>query len=278
MQVNNVLVEDSFRYTEEKENLLVRSEEIGDFSEVIAYCDQIDESIQYNDSIWEVEVQEGITFAEWLFSQAGEANPDDRARIMTFINNAGAARHIEGGNETIRVSLGLCDDAVSDQEGYINKRREILAGISNVQEYEAFMQSCFLNSCFADNILSDMKYIKDFAANAKEITDNLSVLNDEAVELYYQYHDNLKMAIDILGTKLRACSPDPKHKKELVFPFVYDEIVNGESVARIKRIVCSPHLKLLRGDSDLRIYFYWCDSQVGHGKKVLVGSIGRHPY
>ena len=278
MRVNNVLVEESFRYTEEKESFLERSEEIGDFTDIVAYCEQINEVIQYDESVWEIEVQKGITFADWLFNPDIEANPDDRARIMDYINSSQCVQANEENDETISVALGGFEDAVSNRAEYIKKRRKILAGIGNVREYEAFMHSCFLNSCFADGILTEMKYISDFSVNAQEITDNLSVLNDEAVELYYQYHENLKMAIDILGTKLRACSPDAHHKKELLIPFVYDETIDGETVSRVKKVACSPHLKLIRGDSDLRIYFYWCDSQIGDGKKVLVGSIGRHGY
>ena len=49
-------------------------------------------------------------------------------------------------------------------------------------------------------------------------------------------------------------------------------------MAREKMVVCSPHLKLIRGGSNLRIYFEWCDKDVGNGEKVLIGRIGRHPY
>ena len=47
---------------------------------------------------------------------------------------------------------------------------------------------------------------------------------------------------------------------------------------REKEVLCEPHLKLIRRDSDLRIYFWWCDDKIGEGQKVLVGHIGRHPY
>lgn len=31
-------------------------------------------------------------------------------------------------------------------------------------------------------------------------------------------------------------------------------------------------------DSNLRIYFFWFDEEIGKGEKVLVGHIGGHPY
>ncbi len=69
-----------------------------------------------------------------------------------------------------------------------------------------------------------------------------------------------------------------KHREHLWFPFTYIELLDGETVKREKAVLCEPHLKLIRRDSDLRIYFWWCDDKVGKGEKVLVGHIGRHPY
>ena len=123
-----------------------------------------------------------------------------------------------------------------------------------------------------------MKYIKDFPAHAREITKNLAVLNDYAISLYYKYHNDLKEAMRILSSMLLECSGDPKHRESLFFPFTYYENLNGINTAQEKKILCEPHLKLIRRDSDLRIYFQWCDDQVGKGEKVLVGRIGRHPY
>ena len=43
-----------------------------------------------------------------------------------------------------------------------------------------------------------MKYIKNFSENAKEITDCLSYLDDEAIALYKKYRTDLKTAMDII--------------------------------------------------------------------------------
>lgn len=40
----------------------------------------------------------------------------------------------------------------------------------------------------------------------------------------------------------------------------------------------NPHTKLIRRDSDLRIYCYWKDERIADGSKVLIGRIGRHPW
>lgn len=114
------------------------------------------------------------------------------------------------------------------------------------------MHSCFIDSYFADDILSEMKHIKDFAVHAKEITDNLAE------------------AVDILSSKLLECSMDPKHREALWFSFTYEDVHTD--------IKCEPHTKLIRRDSDLRIYCYWKDERIADGSKVLIGRIGRHPW
>lgn len=37
-------------------------------------------------------------------------------------------------------------------------------------------------------------------------------------------------------------------------------------------------MKLIRPDSDLRIYFFWFDDEIEKEEKVLIGHIGGHPY
>ena len=75
------------------------------------------------------------------------------------------------------------------------------------------------------------------------------------------------------------CSGDPGHKEFLKFPFSYSEKESdGREYVKVKKITCSPHMKLIRRDSNLRIYFFWFDEEIGKGEKVLVGHIGGHPY
>ena len=287
MQVINSLQEKSFAYNSEKENFAMRRDEIGYFMEIVAYCqdDAIKEPIEYQEVLWETYVQEGITFFEWLYG-GGVGSDEDRRRMQEALSKK---EMIPSDREqpvvetsslrNINISLGEFQSCVSNVEQYVHKRREILSLIRNVTEYEAFMHSCFTNSCFATGILSEMKHISHFSDRTKEMTTALGILNDHAVELYQQYANQLEKAMRILAVMLRReCAPDPKHAKDLIFTFTYSEQVEGKTVARIKGIECSPHLKLIHSGSNLRIYFYWCDDTVGEGNKVLVGRIGRHPY
>ena len=284
MQVIISLIEVSFAYTGEKENIGMRRDEIGDLMEIVAYCqdEAVKEPMEYQDTLWEIYVQEGITFTDWLYG-GGIGNDEDRRRLMEALSKkemvqAEINRPIME-ERNIQIALGEFPQAVSNVKEYIKERREILSSLKNAADYESFMQSCFINSCFAVGILSEMKRIHNFPERAKEITKALGVLNDEAITLYQQYSHSLEEAMHILSAHLqRECTPDPKHAKDLIFSFAYSEQVEGNMVAAIKDIECSPHLKLIHPGSNLRIYFYWCDAVIGEGKKVLVGRIGRHPY
>ena len=164
MQVNNILVDESFAYSQEKKDMLVRSDEIGDLIDISDYCRDIGEKISYcDDSLWDVEVQEGISFMDWLFSQAGDGKWDDRQRILRLINdNSPVTETVADNKKDIRISLGEFKGTVANFQEYIRARREILTEIKNVKEYEAFMRSCFPNSIFANDIITEMKRIEDF--------------------------------------------------------------------------------------------------------------------
>lgn len=123
-----------------------------------------------------------------------------------------------------------------------------------------------------------MRKIPDFGLHTEEIVNNLALLNDEAIAIYEKHKKNAKEAMKELASKAKDCSGDPKHKELLKFPFPYEVKEKGESCTYIVEISCSPHLKLIRKDSNLRIYFYWYDERIGDGEKVLIGRIGGHPY
>lgn len=76
----------------------------------------------------------------------------------------------------------------------------------------------------------------------------------------------------------KTCATDPNHKRELYFEFSYEQEIGGNIQEKKKWVECQPHFKLIRDDSDLRVYFQWKDDDVGNGEKVLIGRVGRHPW
>lgn len=175
--------------------------------------------------------------------------------------------------------MGCYQGRISTVEEYIGKRRDFLSNIADVEEFGIFMKSCFLNSVFSDNIITAMKRIPRFRECTRQIVSNLALLNDHAIEIYERHNRNAAKAMRELTARAVECTGDPAHKAFLKFPFSYCETGNDdEQNYMVKEIECSPHMKLLRPDSNLRIYFYWFDDKVGDGEKVLIGRIGSHPY
>ena len=182
MQISNMLKSESFYFTDAKPNMLVRSDEIRSLADIEEYCKMIHESIDYEDDIWDVEVEEKVYLADWAFGKTGQGNFEDRRFLMELISKRRMS--VKEETQQISISLGTYKDCVCEVESYVKERRKILKTIYNPSEFAKFMPSCFINSIFADDILCEMRNIKDFAIHTEEITNNLSVLNDEAVCLY----------------------------------------------------------------------------------------------
>ncbi|WP_295764119.1 hypothetical protein [uncultured Oscillibacter sp.] len=157
-------------------------------------------------------------------------------------------------------------------------REDILIKIKSYDGFSTFMKTCFPNIIFSEDIETGMRGITHFETVdvRKAIIHDLGVLNDEALEIYREYAPNTEKMCKVLGSKVLACSMDTSdHNQFLSFSFSY---LHDNQDIQIKSVLCSPHTKLLRRDSNLRIYFSWKDSIVGKGEKVLVGHIGGHPY
>ena len=179
----------------------------------------------------------------------------------------------------IMCSCGAYDGAAADLKEYAKLRQSYLKTLGKPQEYADFMRSCFPNSIFSNECDQELGYIKDFKENVGEITDCISLLDEKAVELFLQHSKNPEFAMKLLEQELgRTCAPDLKHQKQLSFEFSYDEKIGEQIDERKKMVVCHPHFKLIRDDSDLRVYFQWKDTKVGKDEKVLIGRIGRHPW
>lgn len=284
MKVRNAFIDDSFRYKEDKTGNYIgineRKEELENLSKVVSYCNKIREDIFASESVFYCEVIKGLKLCDALYAPGGNLVNDDVRRLLLEMIDKGIKTmydEIPDADNEIQISLGRYNEAAYDMVSYVEKRRRILKKIKNAIEYSDFMVSCFPNSVFSKTATGEMRYISDFSDNTEEITNALSVLDDKAVSLYKKYTNDLKVAMKELTALIAECSNDPNHRKKLSIEFIYEDLIDDRVVKKTKSIRCEPHLKLIRRDSDLRIYFYWADKDVGKGEKVLIGRIGRHP-
>ena len=278
--VDNRLCEDSFQYDSLTRDRALgqREDELFDLQEIWEYCRENAECLQCDvEKLYHTEVEPGISLEEWLFCEAGTGDKDVRDVLLYML---GEIREVDGaGDKEIRIALGPYEDCVYTRRGYIDKRRSYLAKLGNVQEFSEFMGSCFRETVFSDEIKQKMKKIPKFRKCTEAIVSNLSLLNDQALDIYKKHNGDANAAMRELTAKAVECSGDPGHKEFLKFPFSYSEKESdGREYVKVKKITCSPHMKLIRRDSNLRIYFFWFDEEIGKGEKVLVGHIGGHPY
>lgn len=277
LSVRNQFHENSIDYRTNGKTIVERLEDVENLQEVYDCCVANDERIECDiDSLYQQEVEPDEMLVDWLFSGDMEDDYDLRRMLMAIFQTFSEME--EERDCTIHISMGTQDGCICDEKGYWSERRKHLKEICKTSEFYEFMKTCFVKTEFSDVVGASLREIDDFAQHTEEIVHNLSLLNDEAIEIYERHNRSSKDAIRELASKALDCSGDPKHKDMLKFPFSYFVEGNGEKQAEVAEIVCEPHMKLIRRDSDLRIYFYWRDNRIANGEKVLIGKIGRHPY
>lgn len=245
MEIQNRLCEQSLQYTEALVGLASRKEELLELCDVSEYCSQLKEKIQYNSStFFKQEMDAGILMDEWLFQSGASTDQEVKGLLLRMLDQMWQEETNPENQMRIICTLGEEADCAYNMDSYTRERRKILSKIYNPMIYAKIMPSCFLNSVFADDIADEMQNIKDFSLHTKEL--------------------------------IMKCSPDPDHQKELQYEFSYESEEFGKRVVKKKKVTCHPHLKLIKKNSDFRIYFAWKDSDVGNEEKVLVGRIGRH--
>ncbi len=273
MEVSNHFHEESLSYIKTGKNLSNREQEILELQKIQHCCAANKERLESNISaLYEQKVSEEQSFFDWAFDKTGD---QDIKRLMSEIVQT--MTDYQEKDCEINISLGSFDGCVCDEQNYWCKRRFFLKSLHKPSEFAHFMRTCFVKCEFSDDLDKGLKTVKDFKLHTSEIVDNLALLNDEALQIYRECGDE-KEAMRRLKAKALDCSGDPSHRKYLQFPFSYVIEENGKKCNYQLNITCEPHMKLIRKDSNLRIYFTWCNENVGSGDKVLIGRIGSHPY
>ena len=283
MRVKNSFVQKSFvwnRYSDDDFKDAAKR-----LSDIVDYLRALGEPVYGQSDLYYQEILQKTPI--YSFFERDEDDPLNDAKQMVILLLQGMSTDED--NETFDDQIGLQFYATEDPgeepvrqsadlAQYFFQRRDILTGCISCQEFSSFMKTCFPDIIFAEDIEKGICGIPNFGHRSvrEAIVHDLGVLNDEALDLYRKYHPDTSKMYQALETKVLACSIDtPKHNKHLYFSFSY--IDDAENV-QIKSVLCSPHTKLIRRDSNLRIYFAWQDADIGNGEKILVGRIGGHPY
>lgn len=282
MRIKNSFVQESFVWNgcsnDEFRDIAKR------LNEVVAYLHDLNEPVYGQNDLYSQEIL--LDTPIYSFYERDEKDPLNDAKQMVLLSLQGMSY---GDDETFDDQIGLQFYAIDNPEEepvrqvadltqYLFQRRDILTGCTTCQEFSSFMKSCFPDIIFAEDIENGIRGIPSFGQSSvrEAVVHDLGILNDEALDIYREHYPDKGKMCQALGTRVLACSIDtPKHNKHLFFSFSY---IDDAKNLQIKPVLCSPHTKLIRRDSNLRIYFTWQDVEVGKGDKVLVGRIGGHPY
>lgn len=282
MKIKNSFVQESFVWNghtdDDFKDAAIR------LSDIVTYLRSLDEPVYGQYELYSQEILLDVPI--YSLFERDEQDPLYDAKQMVLLSLQGMYYEDD---ETFDNQIGLQFYTIenpreepvrqsADIAQYLSQRRDILTGCITCQEFSSFMKTCFPDIIFAENIENGIRGIPDFGQPSVRaaIVHDLGVLNDEAISIYEKHYPLIKEMFNALSAKGVNCSPDKSgNKKYLTFSFAYS-LDSGES--QIKTVFCSPHTKLIRKNSNLRIYFEWQDTDVGAGEKVLVGHIGKHPY
>lgn len=286
MKVTTFVRAESFVYQAELNSDTAFQNALQHLDSIVDYLNDLEdpEVVYYSNEMFEQEVLPGMTVMDCYYIEEDDPLHDQKDLLQRTIGNMKPRDKTTEADQCIKLnfypalSMGEeTENIASDLPGYLTRRRELLITIAEIHEFSVFMKTCFADIVFSNNIENDMRDIHNFSTEKvrKAIVHDLAILNDEALSIYDELYPDLKKIYGTLNTKVLACSPESNHNEScLYFDFSYQP--EGQP-RQVKSVLCSPHTKLLRRDSDLRIYFTWRDKDIGPNK-VLVGRIGRHPY
>lgn len=133
------------------------------------FCKKNQEKVCYDESLLEIEVEEGLTLCDILWGGKNGISPDGTAFLREMINKKCRVKGNEQ-QQVIMCSCGSFEGVVGTLPDYAKKRQDFLRGMKNHKEYGGFMTTCFPNSVFSNECEKELAYIKGFEEHVDEIT------------------------------------------------------------------------------------------------------------
>ena len=126
------------------------------------------------------------------------------------------------------------------------------------------------NKGFGTNLPKDV-----FEKLYKQTVDSLLTLNNQTNELIRLDVSNristLQASLSNIECSGKGSNEDKEFKKKV---YTIKE-VNGEKMRVECEIICTPHFKLIRRDSNFRIYFSWENDKI-QSQKFIIVKVGSH--
>lgn len=275
MKCQNVVYEDSFDYQKNSKNESIL-DCILKLDKIQTYCEEISEKIYHSDKLYEKEFIEGKLLGVWLY-ESDDENRDEK-EFLSRMMQTWSRDDVTPNENTINICFykipGTEKECLAQGKNeWFSVRRSHLNRCEAKDVFIAGLQSCFPNLCFSLTLEASLNSLHGFRNFVSEIVKHLAILNDIALDYFHEHGE--RGALDRIGIDSGFdCSLEgnsERVRRYLTFDFLTD---TGETI----KVKCSPHTKLIRPDSNARIYFSWKHEQIGNGTKLLIGRIGTHPY
>lgn len=268
---------------------------VSDYHNLISFKDE--NCIYVQEDVFSVILPNGLTLAEFIYSNDLVLKGEEKS-LKQFLSNVfsklptTAIKIDELKSELERNSIETCTGVISlfeintialenqivyDMNSWFGFRRYHLGLFYGDSEY-------FINECIKyfpqlffheKNYLSVNKILNDFAS---KIIKNLIALHDVLPILIksndFSNHADLLAKFSTEANLDEVATLEGKKKTRLKFKF-------KNSSGNFEELICEPHLKLSKNDSDSsqyfknRIYFHFGKDNI-ENSKVLVAHIGKH--
>lgn len=217
--------------------------------------------------------QQNITALDYLYGKeqndesmylldiiSKEAASDDKYESINEQDNIGYTAFTSDTLEPEKEKLCV----YASEKDITKVKRFYIMQTKSYKEYLLWIKDCFPVLIFHKNAFNFIEKLGKFQDVKKELNRHLTVLCDNAKNIYYECGKREEETFLILKAKYNIlCSGKGSNEKEFKIDY------NGV------KLTCNPHTKLFTEYSNQRIYFCWGRDDI-ENHNIIVVKIGNH--
>lgn len=166
---------------------------------------------------------------------------------------------------------------ICTMEDLINYYQRSALQLQNFPELFDWKKKCFPSLLFTEDSFgtNHKAFSNDNPSIFKPIYEQaihcLSILNNQANDFHSLSNEQKINTLQAQARNISCTGKGSNEKQE----FKKNVFVTKDGSTQKSKLSCQPHFKLIRNDSDFRIYFSWGDSQIKHNT-IIVVKLGDH--
>lgn len=166
---------------------------------------------------------------------------------------------------------------IRTKEDLINYYQTSSLQLQDFSELFDWKKKCFPSLLFTeDSFGNNHKAFSDdnptvFCHLYEQAIHCLAILNNQTDEFHSLSNEQKINALQTQASNIECTGKGRNEKQE----FKKDVFITIDGSTQKRKLSCQPHFKLIRKDSDYRIYFSWGDNQIKHNT-IIVVKLGNH--